>query len=69
MQGKRRFNQLWIDAEVLVRPNLCSHVSTVNEFEPGIRIYLSHQAVVGVAVAFCAGIVWTLGILSFAGSL
>lgn len=63
--------EFWVDREALIRPQICSHISKRNEFEPGVRCYEADSCDDDYAWvifwSFCFGILWTLAILWFGG--
>lgn len=65
--------EIWVDREAIVRPNICSHISKKNEFEPGVRVYPADHVDQNfdwwIFVGFAFGIVWTLAVLFFTGVL
>lgn len=65
--------EFYVDAEVLKRNNICTHISRKNEFEPGVRCYVAdpadNQFTWGIVGAMAFGVIWTLGILWLAGRL
>lgn len=65
--------EIWVDREAIVRPNICSHISSRNEFEPGVRVHTSDQCdrefEIGLFAAFVFGVLWAITILFVMGRL
>lgn len=65
--------EIWVDREAMLRPNICSHISKRNEFEPGVRMRpadeLEDNFAWWIFSAFAFGVVWTLALLFIVGSL
>lgn len=53
--------EFWVDREALVRPQICSHISKRDEFEPGVRCYVAdlfdNEVLVWIGIAVIAGMV------------
>lgn len=56
--------EFYADHEALLRPNICTHLSKQNEFDPGVKCYEAKSADEyfswRVILGMFFGVVWTL---------